>query len=200
MHPVEAADLALPTQTGGNPKPAYEEFAVASWEVIPRAAQGMRGGSLLPNEESIYTEVFGFDLAQRVQIQAANSKPAALSRRRGQRKYSPLRRWVGVLATDRQVPMPAPRLQAQGDKKKPCELLGKGGGARGRGARGLSDPLSPGFLTNTALRRTLLKNAGNHGGRWMAFLESNGVCETEQKQKEASDLVYSVRLCVSERG
>lgn len=45
MHLMEAADLALPTQNGGNPKPAHEEFAVASWEAIPRAAQGMREGA-----------------------------------------------------------------------------------------------------------------------------------------------------------
>lgn len=74
MYPVEVADLAVPTQHRGEPRTAYEEFAVVSWQVIPGAALCLRGGSLLPSEESISTALFGFGLARKVQIQAANFK------------------------------------------------------------------------------------------------------------------------------
>lgn len=127
----------------------------------------------------------------------SSSKPRTSSAAPIWRKYSPFRRWVGVLAVDRRVPRSAPGLQTQGDKKTPCELSCS---QKSRRSRGLPDSFTPGPLATTALLRTLLKNAGSRRGWWMAFLESDGVWETEWRQQEASDLVYSVCLRISERG
>lgn len=178
--------------TQRKPKAVCEEFVVASWNGIPRALFVGRDSTSERGEHLHRT----FFLLFGTKGSDSSSKPRTSSAAPNERKYSPFRRWVGMLAADRRLPRSAPGLQTQGDKK-PCE---RSCSERSQSTRGLPDSLTPGLLAHTSLLRTLLKNAGSRGGRWMAFLESEGVWETERRQQEASDLVYSVLLRVSEPG
>lgn len=162
----------------------------ASWDAIPRAALCVWAGIPLPREESFYTAPFFSSSAQRAQVQAANPEPAALPRWRG--NIPPSDAGWGCWPRTGAFLGP-PRLCRHRETKKPCELSCS---QRSQSTRGLPDSCTPGLLAHTALFRTLLKNAESRRGLRMAFLESDGLWEKERRQKEASDLVYSVCLRV----
>lgn len=144
-----AVELAVSTQR--KPKAVYEEFVVASWDVIPRAELCMRAGISLPREESFYTAPFFFSLAQRVRVQAANPEPAALPRLR--RNIPPADAGWGCWPRTGAFLGP-PRVCRHRETKKPCGLSCS---QRSRSAPGLPDSFTPGLLAHTALSGTLLK-------------------------------------------
>ncbi|XP_023791922.1 protocadherin beta-15-like, partial [Cyanistes caeruleus] len=175
-----AVELAVPTQR--NPKAVSEELGCDTRSSGDPASE--RGEHL----QLTFLFRFGTKSAD------SSSKPRTCSAAPAERKYSPFRRWVGMLAADRRSSV-RPGLQTQGDKK-PCELSCT---QRSRCARGLPDSFTRGLLAHTALLRTLLKMLGAaKDGGWIFWREM--ACGSRSGDRKRQVILFILCVCVCQSG
>ncbi|XP_029816069.1 protocadherin beta-16-like [Manacus vitellinus] len=185
---AEEVNLAVPTKRRANPKAVSEEFAVGELGVDTQSSDSdpaSKRGEYFHRTSWLH---FG------TQGTHSSSKPRISGSAPNERKYSPFRRWVGVLAADRRVPRSAPALQAQGDKKT------VGAAREGVGVLGSFQIPSPQDCWQTPLRsgRYLKMLGAAEDGGWLFGRVME--CGRRSRDSKRQVILFILCFCVCQSG
>ncbi|XP_069725219.1 protocadherin beta-15-like [Phaenicophaeus curvirostris] len=180
----------------GKPRAADEELAFRSRAVLPRAALCLRGGSCFLAKRERSHCAFWLRLGTGSAASSSKGRAGGSAAAEQQRKYSPVRRWVGVLAANRRVPVPAPALQAAAERKSRGSRSGRAA-AHGVGELGGFQAPQPGIADQIRLGRGWTMLGTTEDGEWLLWRVRASGRRNGERQRRVILLLVCVCVCQS---